>query len=156
MNNTVISDDSEIGEFTYIGFNCFLTKATVGRYCSIANNVSIGMGEHLIDEVSTSSLFYNNAYETLTLKHCTIGNDVWIGVNAVIRRGVVIGNGAIIGANSFVNKDVPAYSIVGGIPAKKLKSRFTCDVIDKIEQSKWWLHDLEEAKQIIEKLKIND
>lgn len=155
MKNTTISLDTKVGDYTYIGFNCFITRSIIGRFCSIANNVSIGMGEHLIDEISTSSLFYQNAYKILTAKDCIIGNDVWIGVNSVIKRGVTIGDGAIIGANSFVNKDVEPYSIFGGVPAKLLKDRFSEKKKNMISKSKWWEHDLGAAKILINKLNID-
>jgi virginiamycin A acetyltransferase len=150
-----VSSDSILGDYTYVGYNCNITKAVIGRYCSIANNVTIGAGEHLIYDISTSSLFYQNAYNTLTKDSCVIQNDVWIGVNSVIRRGVTIGNGAIIGANTFVNKDVPAYAIVVGNPAKILKYRFEEGKINFLIQSKWWDLNIEEAKEFINKLNEN-
>jgi virginiamycin A acetyltransferase len=155
MTNSNISKDSFIGDYTYVGFNCNITKSNVGRYCSIANNVTIGAGEHVIDDISTSSLFYTDAYEILTKKKCVIQNDVWIGVNSVIRRGVLIGNGAIVGANSFVNKDVPAYAIVAGNPAKIIKYRFDIDFINLLIASNWWDNEIEEAKILIRKLNEN-
>ncbi len=153
MNSTIISSDSVVGDYTYIGYNCFITKANIGRYCSIANNVSIGLGEHDLTEISTSSYFYDNAYEKLTEKNCTIGHDVWIGVDSIIRRGVKIGNGAVIGANSFVNMDVPDFSIVAGNPAKIIKYRFTDSQILKISKSNWWNLEIETAKNIFKDLK---
>ncbi len=152
MKNSIVSKDSDIGDYTYIGFNCFITKSTIGRYCSIANNVSIGMGEHRIKRVSTSTLFYEKPYEVLTEKNCIIGNDVWLGQNVVVRRGVTIGDGAIVGANSFVNKDVAAFSIVAGSPAKEIAKRFDDEKISAIKKSKWWEKDKEEAQKIINKL----
>lgn len=152
MNNSILSGFNEIGDHTYIGFNCIITKSKVGRYCSIANNVSIGIGEHKINRVSTSSIFYKNTFETLTEGECVIGNDVWIGSNAVIRRGVTIGNGAVIGANSFVNKNVLDFEIVGGTPAKHIKMRFNDLAISEIQKVEWWKNDLEEARTAIEKI----
>ncbi len=149
MHNSILSGDNVIGDHTYIGFNCIITSSTIGRYCSIANNVSIGIGEHKIKRVSTSSLFYKRPFETLTEKDCIIGDDVWIGSNVVVRRGVTIGNGAVIGANAFVNKNVKPYEIVGGIPAKHIKMRFNENLIALIEASRWWQEDLEKAKTII-------
>ena len=67
-----------------------------------------------------------------------IGNDVWIGLNAIILSGVQIGNGAVIGAGSVVVKNVPAYSIVAGNPAKVIGSRFSIEIIAKLEKIKWW------------------
>lgn len=156
MDGSIISKDSLIGNYTYIGYNCNVTKSVIGRYCSIANNVSIGSGEHDIYEISTSALFYNLSYEKLTEKDCIIGNDVWIGVDSIIRRGVKIGNGAVVGANSFVNKDVPDFAIVAGNPAKFIKFRFNdMTTIKKICDTKWWDYDFPEAKSIINKLKEN-
>jgi acetyltransferase-like isoleucine patch superfamily enzyme len=152
MHNTVLSGQNVIGEYTYVGFNCIITSSVIGRYCSIANNVSIGIGEHKINRVSTSSLFYAKPFETLTEGNCTIGNDVWLGSNVVVRRGVTIGDGAVVGANSFVNKDVMPFEIVGGTPAKSIKMRFSDDKIVKIQDSAWWEKDKETAKEIINKL----
>ena len=79
----------------------------------------------------------------------TIGSDVWIGNGAVILDGVKVGNGAIIASRAVVTKDVPAYAIVGGVPAKILKYRFSSDVVEALEQSQWWnLTD----KEILERL----
>jgi len=144
--------DCKIGSRVYIGKSCYLTKVTIGNYCSIANNVSIGQGEHDLSKISTNSLFYNDAYHKLTKKICIIGHDVWIGVDAIILRDVKIGNGAVIGANSVVTKDVPAYAVVVGSPAKVIKYRFSDLKIKNIEKSKWWNYDLEVAKKIINKL----
>ena len=67
-----------------------------------------------------------------------IGNDVWIGYDAVIMAGVKIGDGAIIGTRAIVTKDVEAYSIVGGVPAKEIRKRFTPDIIEKLQNLQWW------------------
>ena len=67
-----------------------------------------------------------------------IGNDVWIGYKAIILAGVKIGDGAIIGTGALVTKDVPAYSIVGGVPAKIIRKRFSEDIINELEILKWW------------------
>ena len=148
-NNSQIDEYTNIGENVYIGRNCYLTKVDIGNYCSIANNVSIGQGEHNIYKVSTSSLFYDDPYNELTNKDCIMGNDVWIGVDSIILRGVTIGNGAVIGANSVVTKDVPSFAIVAGSPAKVIKFRFDEKIINLIERSKWWELDLESAKEVI-------
>lgn len=154
MSSVILSGENKIGEYTYIGFNSIITKSKIGRYCSIAGNVSIGVGEHKISRVSTNSIFYKNAWDTLTEKECVIGNDVWIGTNSVIRRGVTIGDGAVIGANSFVNKDVKPFEVVAGSPAKFIKMRFTDLIIQNIQESDWWSKDLNEARTIIEKLEL--
>lgn len=150
--HTMVDSQSCIGSYTYIGSYCTVTKSTIGKYCSVGNNVSIGIGEHDLSKISTSSYFYASAYDLLTSKECIIGNDVWVGVDSIIRRGVKIGNGVIIGANSFVNKDIPDYAIVVGSPAKIIKYRFKPEQISIIINSKWWEFELEEAKKILEKL----
>lgn len=151
-NNVIIMEGSvtdhltEIGNYCYIGRYCYLTKVKIGNYCSIANNVSIGQGEHDLNKISTNSIFYENAFEELTQNDCEIGNDVWIGVDSIIRRGLKIGNGAVIGANSVVTKDVPPYAIVAGSPAKIIRYRFEQQKIELIEKSKWWELNFKEAK----------
>ncbi|MBC7388459.1 MAG: CatB-related O-acetyltransferase [Opitutaceae bacterium] len=153
MPGSFVSEDSKIGDYAYVGFNCFISKSNIGRYCSIANNVSIGNGEHLIDNISTSGFFYNDPYTILTKDDCNIGNDVWIGVDSIIRRGVTIGNGAIIGANSFVNKNVPDFAIVAGSPAKLIRYRFPEEKIEIIKEHSWWDLELDEATLEIQKIK---
>lgn len=149
MQGSLFSADSFAGMHTYIGYNCFVTKSKIGAYCSIGNNVAIGDGEHPLVKVSTSGVFYTDIYNTLTAKECIIENDVWIGAQSIIRRGVTIGNGAVVGANSFVNKDVPPFAIVGGSPAKIIRYRFNEQQIAIITQSKWWELDKEEAAKTV-------
>lgn len=152
MSGSSIDKHSSLGDYTYVGYNCFITKAIIGRYVSIANNVSIGMGEHQLDKIFTSSLFYADPYKILTEKDCLIGNDVWIGVDSIVRRGVKIGDGAVVGANSFVNKDVPDFAIVAGSPAQIIGYRFEPKKAEKIKKSLWWNYGLAEAKKIIDDL----
>lgn len=146
MEGTVIDN------LTHIGKYCYITKTVIGNYCSIANNVSIGQGEHDLSKISTNSVFYENTYDELTKGNCTIGNDVWIGVDSIIKRGVRINNGVVIGANSVVTKDVPAYAIVVGSPAKVIRYRFTVKKIKLIEKSEWWNFSTFEAKKIFNEL----
>ncbi|MBN9458524.1 MAG: CatB-related O-acetyltransferase [Bosea sp.] len=152
MKGSIVSNDSSIGDYTYIGYNCLVSNSTIGRYCSVANNVSIGPGEHALDAVSTNSIFMDDAYRALTASPCSIGHDVWIGANSVIRRGVKVGNGAVVGANSFVNEDVPDFAIVAGTPARVIKFRFDGVIQDAIRQSCWWDQDFDQAKETIKKI----
>lgn len=85
-----------------------------------------------------------------------IGNDVWIGYEAVIMAGVHIGNGAIIATRAVVTKDVPPYTIVGGIPAKPIRKRFTDDTIQKLEALQWWNWSFEKIKQSLPYLTSGD
>lgn len=152
MEGTVTDTLTEIGKFSYIGRYCYLTKTKIGNYCSIANNVSIGQGEHDLEKISTNSIFYENAFEELTKKECLIGNDVWIGVDSIIKRGLKIGNGAVIGANSVVTKDIPPYAIVVGSPAKIIRYRFNEAKIKLIENSEWWTTPPQEAKKLFQEI----
>lgn len=151
-SSSYVDEESSVGAYTYVGKYCAVTKSRIGRYCSIANNVLIGQGEHVMTNVSTSTWIYQDSvdvYKMLTKDECVIGNDVWIGCQAVIRRGVNIGDGAVIGANSFVNKDVPPYAIVAGSPATIKGYRFDKKIIDKLLESEWWNLELSEARAFI-------
>lgn len=133
---------SYIGDGTYIGKNSYIYHCgKIGKYCSIARDVGIGVGNHPIDFVYTTPLFYKK--ERKLVKKSTydytnnddkviIGNDVWIGTKAIILNGVKIGDGAIIGAGAVVTKDVEPYAIVAGVPAKTIKYRFNNDLINKL------------------------
>ena len=152
---SLVDDKTSIGMHTYIGNYCKVTKAIIGNYCSIGDNVTIGPGEHNIYDISTSHLFFEGRdwYEELTRAECIIENDVWIGVNAVIRRGVTVSHGAVIGANSYVNKDIPAFSVVAGSPAKVIKYRFPSYIQEKILASQWWNEDVQRAQKILTALR---
>ena len=152
MNGTAIDAFCEIGKYCYIGKYCNVTKSEIGNYCSIGNNVSIGQGEHDLTKISTSAVFYSNTYFELTQKDCIIGHDVWIGVDSIVLRGVKVGNGVVIGANSVVTKDVPDYAVVVGSPARIIKYRFDRLKIQKIEELCWWDLDLTDAKNAINNL----
>jgi len=162
MHNCIINN-SQIASFTYIGNNCIVQNTNIGKFCSIANDVLIGLGKHPIDSFSTSPLFYrvNNPLNIKLVElnsdfqeyePVEIGNDVWIGARAIILDGVTIGNGAIIAANSVVTKDVPPYSIVGGIPAKIIKYRFQDQKIQHLLHSGWWNWNISIIRQNLEKL----
>ena len=138
-----IDKSVQIGAHTYVGRNTCITKTSIGKYCSIANNVSIGQGEHNYTRFSTSTHFAENPFEELTEMPCAIGNDVWIGVGAVILRGVTVSDGAVIGANAGVTNDVPPYAIVAGVPARVIKYRFSEEKISELHSSRWWEYDAE-------------
>lgn len=115
----------------------------IGKYCSIAANVSILESSHYIERVTTyyvmSEIFGCDSIADVKSKGCiNIGNDVWIGTSATILAGVEIGNGAIIGAGSVVTKYIPPYAIAVGVPAKVLRYRFPPDICAKLLELSWW------------------
>jgi virginiamycin A acetyltransferase len=152
LRGTFICENSTVGSYSYVGFNSLISRSAIGRYSSIASNVNIGHGEHPLDLISTNAIFMKESYNLFTRDECVIEHDVWIGVGSIIKRGVRVGIGSVVGANSFVNKDVPPYAIVVGSPARILKFRFDEDKIARILASKWWEQDVEEARKIIKSL----
>jgi len=143
---------SAIGGYTYIGCNSAITKSRIGRYVSIANNVSIGQGEHDYTKVSTSAFFDAAPWETLTRGCCEVGDDVWIGVDAGVLRGVQIGVGAVVAANAVVTRDVPPYAIVIGVPARVVKYRFDEATRQKLLESQWWSRNIDDARAVVKAL----
>ncbi len=158
---------TEIGAFTYLR-DCYLrAPVKIGRYCSFAPNVSIGIGKHPTNWLSThpfqifrqdffmqypeyESISHQQKNDELKAKDIVIGDDVWVGMNVIIKDGVTIGTGAIIGAGAVVTKDVEPYAIVGGAPAKKLKMRFDKSVIKKLLKLKWWKYNLAPLKNKVD------
>lgn len=152
-HNSMIDAHCNIGKYTYIGRSVSIAKSNIGRYSTIGNNCSIGQGERDYKQIALSGQLYNfNKYEKYTLGDCIIGNDVLLGVDVIVTRGVTIGNGAVIGANSVVTKDIPDYAIAIGSPAKVVKYRFDDDKIKKLQESKWWNLEFEDAKKLVAKL----
>lgn len=151
-NMVMVDKNSTIGRYTFIADGTIITKTIIGNYCSIAPGSKIGLGEHRLSAISTSVLFSNNPYDELTLKDCYIGNDVWLGANSVILRGVKVCDGAVVGANAVVTKDIPPFAIAVGVPAKVIKYRFSPDNINRIIASNWWKQELSVAKKILKSL----
>lgn len=138
-----------IGEYTFGEPNVFSwgegTKLTVGKFCCIAGGVSVMLGgNHRTDWVSTypfTSFLTKHLHITgqpQTNGDVVIGNDVWICTHATIMSGITIGDGAVIGMNATVTRDVPPYAIVGGNPANLIRYRFSDLVIAKLLRIKWW------------------
>lgn len=143
-------------------------KLIIGKFCSIACGAKFlfNSANHNLNSLSTYPfpLFFEewdlkkeNVTESWNNKgDIIIGNDVWIGYEAVIMSGVNIGDGAVIGTRAVVTKDVPPYTIVGGVPAKIIRKRFSEEVISKLLEIKWWDWNEEKIKNNIEKIKRGD
>ncbi|MEZ9487486.1 CatB-related O-acetyltransferase [Vibrio breoganii] len=159
-------EKSILGIGSYIGKNCMLNNAIIGKYCSIADNVEILLNNHpTTGFVSTHPCFHrgNNALmKKIGLSfnldidypymnyiqgryHIVIGSDVWIGAGCKLMSGVKIGDGAIVAAGSIVTKDIPDFTIFGGVPAKKIKNRFNEEQTRKLVELKWWDWSLEKV-----------
>ncbi|MEO5995228.1 MAG: CatB-related O-acetyltransferase [Chitinophagaceae bacterium] len=150
---------SFIGRGSYVGYQTKIVNSRIGRYCTIADNVRISLGRHPSDTfVSIHPAFFSiskqggytfvnhSKYnEHVTVAGSTfnveIGNDVWIANNVLIMDGVTIGDGAIVAAGAIVTKDIEPYAIVGGIPAKLIRYRFSPEEIKKMNSIKWWTKD---------------
>ena len=174
---TVTNPNIIVGDFTYIAdleFESHVThfypwsrdKLIIGKFCQIASGVEFVMNDanHQMNAVSTFPFYTLEGWEMdapdstdMPFKGDTvIGNDVWIGQNAVILPGVHIGDGAIIGANSVVGSDVAPYTIVIGNPAKVLRKRFNDELIGLLLQFKWWEKSVEEINSLIPILTCSD
>ena len=127
-------------------------KVSIGNFCSIARNVSFQTFNHNPKKI-TSYFIGQNLFkekwenEKVSKGDIVLENDVWIGAHCVILGGVTIHNGAVVAANSVVTKDIPAYSIVAGTPAKVIGYRFDAETIQKIENLKWWNWSIEKIEQ---------
>ncbi|VAW11535.1 Chloramphenicol acetyltransferase [hydrothermal vent metagenome] len=155
--NSSISS-SRIGYGSYLAEGATIRKAKIGKYCSIGPNVNCIFGKHPSSTfVSTHPAFFTSrknigvSYAKTQLfdefakpgdnqgkYSIIIGNDVWIGANVAIMDGVKIGDGAIVAANALVNKDIEPYTIVGGVPAKPIKKRFSDSHIEFLLELRWW------------------
>lgn len=156
MGSRVAVFQTEIGDFSYCWGDSVVCWTKIGKFCSIAQGLLSGLGEHPTDFVTTSRAFYSSLSHAGSLftdeihfpenQRVKIGNDVWVGSRVFIRNGVTIGDGAIIGAGSVVVQDIEPYSISAGVPARHLKFRFSPVIIQKLLALRWWDWDTERLK----------
>ena len=166
LKNVVRGENIEVGDFSF--YNDFVNdpadfeknnvlyhypinkdKLIIGKFCSIACGAKFlfNAANHSLKSLSTYPfpIFYDEWEHGLWADKAwdnkgdiVVGNDVWIGYEAIILSGVHIGDGAIVGARAVVTKDVPPYAIVGGVPAKIIRKRFSDEVIEKLMALQWW------------------
>lgn len=174
---TITRENIIVGDFSYYTGKDFESRVThhyeflgdkliIGKFCQIGNNVEFIMNgaNHQMNAISTFPFYVMDGWKAkapeltkLPYKGDTVvGNDVWIGENVTILPGVHIGDGAIIGANSVVSKDIPAYSICAGNPCVVKKYRFDDEMIQLLEELKWWDKKVEEIKELIQLLSNSD
>lgn len=146
------------GAFSYGNLGVSIAQADVGRFCSIGQDVLIGMSEHPIDRLSThcfafddrGTFRYSPEFREIVFPvgldqnnaRTSVGHDVWIGARAIIKRGVSIGHGAVVGAGAVVTKDVEPYTVVAGTPAALIKRRFGDEIVDRLLKLEWWNYRL--------------
>ncbi|WP_394892881.1 DapH/DapD/GlmU-related protein [Mesorhizobium sp. AaZ16] len=150
VGERVILREVTLGDFSYFERHAEAIYTTIGKFCSIAANSRINVLEHPLERLTTHKVSYRpNEYfrylgvdatfrERRQAKAVTIGHDVWIGHGAVVMPGVAIGNGAVVGANAVVTRDIGAYEIVAGVPARTLRLRFPAEISARIERLAWW------------------
>ncbi len=148
---------TEVGTGSYVGEDCSLPRCQIGRYSSIGPRVHLVVGEHPTHTfVSTHPAFYSTrnqvgfayvgeqAFDEFRFAnpvariYVEIGNDVWIGADARIRAGVRIGDGAIVASGAWVTQDVAPFTIVGGLPAKLIRNRFSQEQTAYLQRLRWW------------------
>ena len=153
----------KIGKYSYIGNNSFVSDTDIGCFTSISTDCYIGGTSHPTDWVSTSPVFHKwenimkknfARHEFEIFKRTTIGNDVWIGNRVMIKAGVKIADGAVIGMGSIVTKDIGPYEIWAGNPARLIRKRFDDETIDAFEKMKWWEWDDNTIEKYAEKFTV--
>ncbi|EGK6916754.1 Vat family streptogramin A O-acetyltransferase [Salmonella enterica subsp. enterica serovar Enteritidis] len=182
IKNTVTNPNIIVGDFTYYDdpedsenfernvlyhFPFIGDRLVIGKFCAIAKGVQFIMNgaNHKLSGFSTFPFYiFGNGWEKAMPKpedlpykgDTIIGNDVWIGYKALIMPGVKIGNGAIISSQAVVTTDVPAYTIVGGNPAKVIKSRFPDEIVIELEKLAWWDWSVEKITKHLTAIMSND
>lgn len=170
VGKRTVMKDVQMGDYSYITQDCHVVWATIGKFCSIANGARINPGNHPTWRATQHhSVYRAEAYGLGDDDHdffawrkadwVTIGHDVWIGHGVTVTAGVTIGTGAVIGAGAVVTRDVTPYTVVGGVPARQIKRRFTepqADALMKIAVWDWSREAYRAALPDIRALKIDD
>jgi hypothetical protein len=140
----------ELGDYSYVVNDSDIAYTTIGKFTSIAAMTRINPGNHPMERASQSHFSYRASayfegerdeeafFAWRRAQHVTIGHDVWIGHAAIVLPGRTIGNGAVIGAGSVVTKDIPAYAVAVGNPARVVRKRFAGDIAARLERLSWW------------------
>lgn len=161
LGGLLIRSDTRVGCFTEFGQHAEVQAADIGRYSEIGNNTTLGATGHPLTWMSVSGFQYKFAawgwhpaasesevidpeangrqsFRSVGPDRGWIGNDVWLGAGVVVLRGVTIGDGCIVAANAVVTKDLPPYTICGGLPAKVIRKRLPDELRDELLDLEWW------------------
>jgi phosphonate metabolism protein (transferase hexapeptide repeat family) len=154
-----ILERSSLGDYSYVMQRCQIVGSHIGKFCSIASDVRLNPGNHPLERVTSHHMTYRAALFGLgeddedffawrEANPVRLGHDVWIGHGVTVLPGVSIGNGAAIGAGAVVTKDVLAYTVAIGVPARVLRPRFAEGVVERLERTGWfhWSRDLLEQR----------
>lgn len=155
VGERVVLREVSVGDFSYFERHAEAIYTRIGKFCSIAANTRLNALEHPMERVTTHKLTYRpNEYfryvgvdgafrDRRRARQVAVGNDVWIGHGAVVLPGVTVGDGAVIGANAVVTRDVASYTVVAGNPARPLRQRFAQETCARLVASAWWDWPLE-------------
>jgi hypothetical protein len=156
-----ILQEVTMGDYSYVVNDAQITYTTIGRFCSIAAMTRINPGNHPMHRATQSHFTYRSSayfpgesddadfFDWRRQHHVTIGHDVWIGHGAIILPGRNVGNGAVIAAGAIVTKDVPAYAIVAGNPARVIRPRFPAAIAERLAALNWWDWDHDKLRQAL-------
>jgi len=147
--------DVEMGDYSYVVNDAQITYTTIGKFCSIAAMTRINPGNHPMHRATQAHFTYRASayfrdeaddvefFDWRKSHRVHIGHDVWIGHGAIVLPGRSIGTGAVVAAGAIVTKDVPAYTIVAGNPARLIRRRFSDEIADRLGRLQWWNWDHE-------------
>jgi len=168
LGNTFIGMSScinrcDIGRYIGLAYFSYIADTNIGNYCTFGSRISVGAFSHPTDNLTVHEIGYRNTLESYgdtvlqedtpsyineRAKKTIIGNDVWVGDNSVVIKGVQISNGAIVAAGSIVTRDVAPYSIVAGNPARHIRMRFPDKVIERLLLTNWWEYSMQELSDV--------